>query len=392
MPVTCAQIMSLPGLEELHFRAGLQGGNRTVRWPYIAESDSISSWVNGGELVFITGTHHRRNEANLKKLIKEASLCDVAGVVILTGDKYIRKIPKSILDLSNELKIPLVEQPYNLKLVTVTEIVSNAIIYDNIVGDSRKSFLMKLINGFSYSSEVIALRANDLGLGFEYKYCSVVMKVRVAIDSSDLIKLEKNVYKSLHSRGIEFPLLLVDDSIIAILPISSSISFREDVSSFIDNFKGEGGFFDVGVSDCFDNLSKLSMAVNQAKKALVFSARSNLKKQFFYDEIGIAKIISSVSDQNILIEYCKEQLSDLCFNRSEKYINLKDTLNLYLNNYGNQQKTADDLGIHRNSLRYRVKKIEGILGKSLEDPTVRLNVQNAILIEMLIFQDHGIEL
>lgn len=283
MPVTCAQIMSLPGLEELHFRAGLQGGDRVVRWPYIAESDSISSWVNGGELVFITGAHHRRNEANLKKLIKEASSCNVAGLVILTGDKYIRNIPNSILDLANELNIPVLEQPYNLKLVTVTEIISNAIVYDNIVGDSRKNFLIKLINGFSYSSEIIALRASDLGLDFDYKYCSVVIKGRVGFDSFDLISLEKKVYKSLNYRGIEFPLLIDNESIVTVFPISSSIGFREDVNVFINHIKGKDDFIDVGVSDCFDNLSSLPLAVNQAKKALVFSARSDLKRCFFYD-------------------------------------------------------------------------------------------------------------
>ncbi|WP_432414939.1 PucR family transcriptional regulator ligand-binding domain-containing protein [Chromohalobacter israelensis] len=70
MAITCAEIPRLPGLEEIRFRAGLQGGNRPVRWPYVAENDAIAPWVRGGELVFVTGINLHRSEANLKQLVK----------------------------------------------------------------------------------------------------------------------------------------------------------------------------------------------------------------------------------------------------------------------------------------------------------------------------------
>lgn len=60
MAITCADIPRLPGLEAIRFRAGLQGGNRPVRWPYVAENDSIAPWVRGGELVFVTGINLHR--------------------------------------------------------------------------------------------------------------------------------------------------------------------------------------------------------------------------------------------------------------------------------------------------------------------------------------------
>ena len=48
MSITCADIPRLPGLESIIFKAGLTGGQRIVRWPYVAENDSISPWVSGG--------------------------------------------------------------------------------------------------------------------------------------------------------------------------------------------------------------------------------------------------------------------------------------------------------------------------------------------------------
>ena len=41
MSISCVDIPRLPGLESIRFRAGLSGGQRIVRWPYVAENDSI---------------------------------------------------------------------------------------------------------------------------------------------------------------------------------------------------------------------------------------------------------------------------------------------------------------------------------------------------------------
>jgi hypothetical protein len=77
--ICCADIPRLPGLESITFRAGLTGGQRIVRWPYVAENDSIQAWISGGELVFITGINHCRTEKNLCLLVQEAVNSNVAG-------------------------------------------------------------------------------------------------------------------------------------------------------------------------------------------------------------------------------------------------------------------------------------------------------------------------
>ena len=73
MSLTIADVLALPGLESMRLRAGAAALDNVVRWPYVAENSGIAEWVLGGELVFVTGINHPRDEANLLLLLDEAS-------------------------------------------------------------------------------------------------------------------------------------------------------------------------------------------------------------------------------------------------------------------------------------------------------------------------------
>lgn len=85
------------------------------------------------------------------------------------------------------------------------------------------------------------------------------------------------------------------------------------------------------------------------------------------------------------MNYCNEKLK-----RLEMYDNangsfLIDTLlNYYMCGF-NVQKTAQMMYVHRNSLQYRLKKIEEILEISLDDSMEYLDVVNCILVKRLMF-------
>ncbi|TCJ30590.1 PucR family transcriptional regulator [Nocardioides jejuensis] len=50
---------------------------------------------------------------------------------------------------------------------------------------------------------------------------------------------------------------------------------------------------------------------------------------------------------------------------------LLEALDSYLRHHGSLLKVAEDLGVHRNTVRHRVERIESLLGRSLADPQVR---------------------
>ena len=56
-----------------------------------------------------------------------------------------------------------------------------------------------------------------------------------------------------------------------------------------------------------------------------------------------------------------------------------ETLRCFFKNNQNITLTAQELHLHRNTVNYRFKKIQEILGESFEDYRIRLHIQMAII-------------
>ena len=57
---------------------------------------------------------------------------------------------------------------------------------------------------------------------------------------------------------------------------------------------------------------------------------------------------------------------------------LVETLGSFLRHHGSLLKVAEDLGVHRNTVRHRVERIEALLDRSLTDPQVRVDAWIAL--------------
>lgn len=62
---------------------------------------------------------------------------------------------------------------------------------------------------------------------------------------------------------------------------------------------------------------------------------------------------------------------------------LVPTLRSFLRHHGSRLKVAEDLGVHRNTVRNRVEQIEAALGRSLEDPQTRVDAWIALQVAAL---------
>lgn len=166
MSLTVSELLALEGLSALRLRAGKQGLQRAVRWYYVAENEHIAEWIMGGELVFITGINHPRDEANLIQLLMEGKQRGIAGMVILTGEAYIHAIPATLIALADELGMPLIEQPYLLKMVIVTERIGTALVRNENVLQSQRDVLMQLVTGDYPDLQMLHQRALHQQLDF----------------------------------------------------------------------------------------------------------------------------------------------------------------------------------------------------------------------------------
>ncbi|AEV74179.1 hypothetical protein MycrhN_3661 [Mycolicibacterium rhodesiae NBB3] len=77
------------------------------------------------------------------------------------------------------------------------------------------------------------------------------------------------------------------------------------------------------------------------------------------------EIVSLVADRPALVDPRVRQLRD-------ENPMLAETLRAYLDGFGDVSAVAEDLHVHPNTIRYRVRRIEKLLSTSLDDPDVRL--------------------
>ncbi len=403
MAICCADIVRLPGLEGIRLKAGLQGSQNVIRWPYIAESPSLSPWVRGGELVFVTGIGRRRSEEELQQLLREAVEQRVAGVVFLVGTEGMAAIPSSVISLANALGCPLFEQPYALPLVSVTETLSNAIVQDRLAGQSAKLFLSRLLNGAAGAPELIELRARELGLCVEGGYVVMAVRLQGAADEAGSLAptaqqqelLEQRITALLERRGIRWPVLQQAQSWLMLWPASSEAMAElpdelEQALAALQSLQPDGTLH-AGVSERHADLCQLADAAEQACQALQFARQHQGSRLFFHERLGIARLFAAIPQRSALVTFCQQQLGPLCFARDGDANELKQTLRRFLDSFGNLQQASASLGIHRNTLRQRLKRLEQLVGISLQDPHARLNVQNALLIEQMLFAHHTLD-
>jgi DNA-binding PucR family transcriptional regulator len=90
-------------------------------------------------------------------------------------------------------------------------------------------------------------------------------------------------------------------------------------------------------------------------------------------------------NQSEILDYCNERLKRLEDYDHANGTFLQETLLTYYMNGFNLRKTSEALYIHRNSLQYRLKKIEELLEMELNDYMEYLNLVNCILVKRLMF-------
>jgi purine catabolism regulator len=78
--------------------------------------------------------------------------------------------------------------------------------------------------------------------------------------------------------------------------------------------------------------------------------------------------------------YYRELLGPLQRYDREHHGDLVKTLNAYLRHGGNATRTANALYLHRNSLRYRLARIQALTGLDPDDPDMRLALQVALVL------------
>lgn len=163
--------------------------------------------------------------------------------------------------------------------------------------------------------------------------------------------------------------LVWKDVVLAVFPVEQSLAgIRNLISVFVQQES-----LTAGISDVFDGFYRLPLNAEQAVCALTIGQRTP-GTLTGYRDVAISHLVQNLQPEFNLNMFCDKavfRLRDYDQANDSDYLHTLDT---FLRLERKLVDTADALFIHRNTLIYRIDRIQKLTGLELDDPDVRLRV------------------
>jgi sugar diacid utilization regulator len=405
LSIRLRQILKLPTLKDLKLVAGEAGLDKTVRWIYIAEciggANEIVDWIISNELVFITGYGLKEDTNALLDLITLLNTKSISGVIINIGP-YIRKIPSSVIALADELALPLLELPWEAKLVDVTRDICNEIILADIKESRMESFLENLLFQYEKVGSDLSNQALDYGFDIAERHIVGIIGITDSIknlkrhDTSNdqqfpeihkyLLRTAKVAFSSYSINALTVGkynsvifLIKYNEYIHSILPTIIE-EIRNDVKRMFPCSNIVAGF-----GRSYQQMSDLEKSYREADQALqVARCDEQFDGSCFYDDLDIYLLLMKIDDKQFLVNYYNQIFMALIEYDRSTDSHLMQTFEAFLNSNCNMDKTSSRLFIHKNTLTYRLSRIEKLLNIDLHDLNQRVKYAMGFRVGRLI--------
>lgn len=400
MAVRCSDVLEINSLKKKKLKvvAGHKGLNRIVRWVHISDCPQAKEFVKGGELLFITGIGIKSN-AELLKLIEGIEAKHLAGLVINVGP-YIQRTPEEAITLAESLAFPIFELPWEVRLVDVTQTICRLIMMKQIEEETVSDLIENIIINGVDCPETLLKRATLYGYDLTKPYQAAVINIDDSHcfrendgfkDRNGLLEVMNcvkqialNVLANYGKKALS--MFKNDDSLILFVPVGEERDTQK-IKKLFDEIRQSvvkqmyGVTVSIGLGSCYPELKDLKKSLQEAEQALKAVRANNAKDTTCsFQDLGLYKIILNVTDQQKLLAFYQDTLGSL-MNYDKRYnTDLMKTLEVYLAKNGNLNKAAKRLFIHRNTLKYRLQRIEEISGCNLSDAYHRLNVQVGLMV------------
>ncbi len=183
------------------------------------------------------------------------------------------------------------------------------------------------------------------------------------------------------------PVVDFSSEVVALLPVDPDRAgegpagaelVRRLVAAVAGDRGGGRRSFSAGVSRVAATLEELPECYGQARRAVEVGRRmSGGGGTTFFDQLGLHRLIALVPDTGELRTFAHDVLGPLA-ERTPEAVDLRETLQVLLDTNFNVAEAARLQFFHYNTMRYRVGKLERLLGPLSSDPHLRLDVAVAL--------------
>ncbi|MCR5467996.1 MAG: PucR family transcriptional regulator ligand-binding domain-containing protein [Lachnospiraceae bacterium] len=367
---------------EMKLVAGNNGWANSISWLMMVEDLTIISNFSGKELA-VTTCLGFQEEKKLLDLVMNLESHHAAGLILNTG-YYITEVPKSVMDLCDELDLPLLTVPWNVVLSEMVKDLSVRIFFQGITDEKISAALIDAIEQPEEREKYV----NDLLSVFDVDgEFQVVLMTTENLDAMDTVERKRigyrlQIYMENISHNAHF--FYYDGCFVLIANAVGAETLDEIIGGFEKRLRRRmpDTPIAVGMGSPVVDISNLHVSY---KRALAAVKRAMRKKEnrLNFDELGVDRLLLSVKDKALLEEMGPKLLAPVLEYDREHDGNYEETLYNYLKYDGSIQTVGKVMFIHRNTITYRMNKIRELLGNNLETAEDRLPYEIACRIMRL---------
>ena len=356
--ITCRDInnLRLDGVELLTGEAGLE---RMVSWTYIVQTKPYKDHMNPGNFALLVVDSLRYSIEDAYTAMLELNELGISGLAISVEEDK-EAIPQQMIEKAKELKLSLFYIRWEgATFVDIAQSIGELILETEVDNKRTGDYLYNLLFGYEVNDKYIEKISAQFGLTFDrpYRVGVIVIDRKYGMNLEQDKETEHQIEQILRELDSRTPFAGV---------IHSTCILGADYTKPAD--------FGISYQEAKNLIPKKDMLPNPTNKK-VLSASS----------MGIYKYMFNSGNQQEILNYCNEKLKNLEMYDNANGSFLIDTLvNYYMCGF-NVGKTAEMMYVHRNSLQYRLKKIEEILEINLDDSMEYLDLVNCILVKRLMF-------
>ena len=290
---------------------------------------------------------------------------------------------------------PGTEQALERVAIVAALTITKELAVSAVEGKFRGDYLRDVLTGQVAVDEPVVQHCRSLGWDIDRPMVVLVAELDAAEPSKPGVAPAgpSVVHRSQHERFVsawqqvlrardkEAPVVGFSHEVVALLPVGPGEASKM-VAELIAAVSGDRGggrqSFSAGVSRRVLDPSQIATGYAQARKAVSVGRRVHGHGSVsHFDSLGVHRLLSLVPDTAELKSFAAEVLGDLAGEAAEA-ADLRLTLQTLLDTNLNVAETARLLHFHYNTLRYRISKLERIIGPFTTDPHLRLDVALAL--------------
>lgn len=314
-------------------------------------------------------TYEYTQKYNFKQWIEKTVQSEKAVIGSL-GEGYKYKRIFCIIRLEQRIVGHLAVLEYNRsftdKDLEITEFIRD-VIADEIKNNQTSGyqydwlanrFISDLLQGNLTEPELITDRAKRLQWKLPDKKYLIIIKYKHYSETFSLISFirESKLFKAANGE-----LTFHDNNLILITGCSRTQYLTNEELRPLSDYLEQMHMI-AGISQCFDEILEIPKAYEQALAAIRLGKKEEAMLNVYrYEDYGIYDMLDQIKKQKNLTDYCHPDILKLKeYDNSHKTDYLK-SLYTYIVNMGNLAASADELYIHRNTMNYRLSKIQELI-------------------------------